>query len=59
MRLRCAGQAADRLDGESATGLAVADLDTATGTVLLASGSERRTVQTARDGDWIAALALR
>ncbi len=64
LRLRCAEQAAAALGGEPSTGLVAADLDTTTGTVLLGYraaryGSERRTVQTARDGDWIAALALR
>ncbi len=59
LRLRCAGEAALALGGKPAASLVVADLDTTTGTVLLTSGSERRTVQTARRGDWIAALALR
>ncbi|MGH8881685.1 MAG: hypothetical protein ACRD0P_30775, partial [Stackebrandtia sp.] len=59
LRLRCAGQAAAAFSGEPSTGLVAADLDTTTGAVLLVSGSERRTVQTARDRDRIAALAIR
>ncbi|MGH3921180.1 MAG: polyketide synthase dehydratase domain-containing protein, partial [Pseudonocardiaceae bacterium] len=59
LRLRCAGEAALALGGEPGIAFVVADLDTTAGTVLLASGSECRTVQTARDGDWIAALAIR
>ncbi|MGH3981512.1 MAG: polyketide synthase dehydratase domain-containing protein [Pseudonocardiaceae bacterium] len=59
VRLRCAGQAAAALGGELTTDLAAADLDTTTGTVLLVSGSERHTVQTAREGDLIAALTIR
>lgn len=57
LRLRCAEQAAAALGGEPTTALVAADLDS--GTVLLASGFDRHTVQTARDGDWIAALAIR
>lgn len=57
LRLRCATAAAGKALGRP-TGLVASDLDVSTGTVVL-TAAQPLTVQTIRDGDWIAALAIR
>ncbi|MGH8919308.1 MAG: hypothetical protein ACRD0H_13440, partial [Actinomycetes bacterium] len=70
LRLRCAKQAAGQALGcgpESSAALAAADLDLNSGVVRLSAGPtasvaldpEPLIVRTVRDGDWIAAVAIR
>ncbi|MGH3942928.1 MAG: beta-ketoacyl synthase N-terminal-like domain-containing protein, partial [Pseudonocardiaceae bacterium] len=72
LRLRCAHEAAGKALGngpENPTGLAVTDLDLNSGVVRMSAGPsstasvapvpEPLTVRTVRDGDWVAAVAIR
>jgi acyl transferase domain-containing protein len=57
LRLRCATAAAGKALGDP-NSLVAADLDVPTGMVVVRTAAQPLTVQTIRDGDWIAALAI-